>query len=283
MFIRHDKRQTAKSLSLGVRLGWYVLPYYRVEDGFLRGSLETDKKARIYAPAAFPRLATDFARMENGDESAVLGFAQRWGHLGYEKLLRRPVSQPFVCEEPLSWIWAHANGVRVCMELLSRLEGQDQQQLAAFVKTLSAPAIRLGGAKVSPAVAYGCRQDVTTTSVIGSGSPERAAQKIVELIINENLSGLSPELKWQEAEGGFSEGTRFSALIEVIYWHLSRHALQMIGLSRCKGCEHFFPKTHGRQLFCPPENRETESRCGRRYRMWVQRMRERTKRSVKGR
>src|SRR5687768_6883063 len=106
-----DVRRGRGALAFGFWNPWGVeaTEHYEVRDGHL---YYVGQPVRTYQPAEHPEVATEFAKLRDGDTEAVLAFARQWGHLGHDSL-RQIASETARYQrgpDPLDWIWAHARG-----------------------------------------------------------------------------------------------------------------------------------------------------------------------------
>jgi hypothetical protein len=257
---------------------------------------------RTYEPASFPEIVSDFANLNEGDGGAVEAFARRWGHLGYSALLpqaeRNPTNE--AVPEPLQWVWAHARGVRVCLDLLTYVRRGDSKRLDALLRSLQGPSARLLQEEAeawpkNPGEASALDGDNWPWLLCGvlheiqpwswrSGQklgPQLLAQGIIANIVSANLRGLSLDLhllprdaaeqaikQRRRRKGETREyflGFTFAPLILVIYWHVGRLAQQNASLGICEYCGKVFVRTDPRRRYCPvPAGlRGRESFCGR--------------------
>jgi hypothetical protein len=108
----------------GFAMQWPVREQYRITEGMLVGQ---GASKWTYAPMERRELRTELAKLQAGDERAVLRFAHRYGPLGYDRLLPDT-------GEPLAWIWAHALIIRVCLELTGLLDPGSEAALEDYVK-----------------------------------------------------------------------------------------------------------------------------------------------------
>ena len=131
-------------------------------------------------------------------------------------------------------------------------------------------------------------------------APDRVARQIVADIVSENISRLRQTLRLVDDPDRFGAERSarlklqysFTALIEVIYWHIARLAEQGDGVGVCQDeeCGEFFHRTYQKQLYCPeprdPKQADTrdgqqrgreQSRCMRRARARIARAKARTR------
>jgi hypothetical protein len=255
---------------------------YETRNGWLR---QLGPPARVYEPAEHRQVVTDLAKLHDGDENAVLAFADHWGRLGQGVLIAKASGVRDQPREPLDWIWAHARTVRLCLDLLNYLQKEDEQGLTDFLPTLQLPSPTPTLEDPIPPEAlpdpednwpggvYPWRSDIVNTwdwrgprrlALANGGGVVHLARNIVADIVSRQIGGLGWVLR--ETERGFALGFSFAALIEIVYWHIGRFAEELNSLGLCEACGNYFHKTHGKQQYCPASEDWAESRCGRRAR-----------------
>lgn len=273
---------------------WQVWSEYRIEAGVLRGGGEL---VRNYLPAAFPQIATDLAKLWEGDERSVLRFAHRWGGFGYKRLMfldeRIPwpeatmddsLAETMYGADPLHWIWAHARGVQLITSLTYYLNHDSHEDLKALIEAIHSRHMALLMSekrgtepditdkmmwKVPP---FGDRHLLKEYVYFGPSledpSPRSLARRIVLEIVNFNLPMVRHRLTtWKDSDKPILGQS--SGLLGTVYWHLAQMITEATGLARCEECGQFFPQMHGRQRFCPPDpsvGRDAESLCAKRAR-----------------
>lgn len=297
-----------------------VYSVYQIRNGVIFGS---GKVLRTYLPVATPQVVTDYANLPEGDESQLLAVAQRWGSLGYLRVtglddgvdvynLLRPGEHS---ADPLSWVWAHARGIRTCLKLadcirlrdVSALEetldsivverrefkqktsdgGQQSVTQIRFAEGFGYESYVLSGISLDKTVAL-WSADGGTTELSEVVSAEDYARVIIRWIVNLNLSLVQPKLVVERTDDGrevFSLGNG-GLLLGVVYWHLARLVAREAGYAQCEACKKFFIQKNPRQKYCPPsdyqrkKNPEARSLCEQKYN--VKRWRDRKRGAVNG-
>jgi hypothetical protein len=282
---------------------------YQITDGLLRATPEGYRRLRRqYFPMATPAVLSEFSRLTVGDEAGLVGFAARWGTLGYSAL--RGECTPdlrWTREEPVAWIWAHLVGIQVALKIHQLWRRQDLGGISQFLaERRRPPHAWLDGPDPNKLVAEGKfaeAQAAITRSIVpatqdeepeagafvvsaqgrnislhlypfDSVSPQRATWTILRGIINPNLSGVHAEIsRWA---GEMLEGElvvqAFEGLISVIY----RHLFEIVvggNVEDCRECGTPFKQTDARQRFCPPPSWARESACAMRFHKRQQRRR----------
>jgi hypothetical protein len=227
---------------------------YSVVDGVL---LESGPVSRAYFPGLSPQLVSEFAKLGEGDESKAMTFAASWGLLGrWSLIFNAPdLSAEARSEalgrgrgEPLTWLWAHVRGVRVCLNLLGYLQSSNFDGLNRYMQTLSA------ADGTYPQFIFGRRYGIDSFVWIGEGAPEAIAADAICTVVSSNLAhiGVSLEPIYVEGKTGFQIGQQINTLAEYIYWHLAKLAAASGELARCRACGALFERKDARQEFCPP-------------------------------
>ncbi len=213
------------------------------------------KAPHLYSPSTRLELPGELAKLERGNKKAVIKFADTYGLLGYSNLLPtkefagRPVS------DPVEWIWSHAETVQLALTLKDVLDQEDAEGLERTLKKLEHRRL-----KHQPFfVTFAARGNVRSCSFFPPSSHRRLAASILETIVNENISGIHPEIAWDETRGIFVQYSSFSTLIEAVYWHLS-NVMSGGRVTRCETCGGRFIQTDRRQRFCPTGTKQ-ESPC----------------------
>lgn len=233
----------------------------------LRGDLIYPGRQRrpSYAPAAHRELAQKFSKLDGASDQEIMRFIGTWGHLGYSHLGSTPdVTQ--LEADPIDWIRDHAHGVKTCFELLEHLDPQNVRhgRLKEYVDSLSATDPR--GRRVSPAVRSGIRSGREILIAPPSQTAAAQAADLLSRLISKNTSGVSIGIG-----NDFEERYQFTALIEMVWWHLMKVAKDRLAIARCLACDSPFERTHLSQKYCPPSGPSKESTCGRSHRARTQR------------
>jgi hypothetical protein len=289
---------------------------YEIKDGLLGPTAEGFRNfKRQYFPIATPAVLSEFSRLTIGDEVGLVGFASRWGVLGYGALpgLRSRDLQ-WTRDEPVAWIWAHLAGIQLALRLHQLWRREDTNSISQLLAEKGRPPMEwLGGADPHALIGKGKfaeAQAVIVRSVAppthddepDSGayvvsaqglnvslhryywydgeSPRRTTWAILRGIVNPNLRGVHAEIsRWAgEIPQGELVTQAFEGLVSVIY----RHLFEIIvggNVEDCRECGTPFKQTDGRQRFCPPPSWARESQCAMRYHKREQRRQEKEKRA----
>jgi len=156
----------------------------------------------------------------------------------------------------VKWIEAHARTVDTILTLKHALEEPGEEKLGQLRDFLRK---EKGGPFAEEGRVFG-----TTVSYIDwPQNPRRVALDIIRDLINRNIRGISWQLQIEGTKLGPT--LHFSALIQVVYWHLAELVRIPAAVKRCKECDRIFLAENPRAEFCPPENGATISRCRSRY------------------
>lgn len=209
-----------------------------------------------YTPSEHPELMAAIQKIKPDDRDSALAFVHTWGLLGRDHLVSLQD-----CEggDPLWWIWAHARTIHWCLEATHALKTGDDGEIP-----LPGP-----DDEPFPVAVQGRVQDLGWEVWDPRIPPSRqiALRELLGNIVNQNISGMRRVLR-ADKTGNVQSYFVFSALIEMIYWHLA----DKIGggqIHQCEAddCEAFFFQRDPRQRFCLPEPGKNESACSRRQRM----------------
>lgn len=232
---------------------------------------EPDNPCISYEPADHPQMVADFARIESGDEQAAVDFAGRWGPLG-SVLIGAPDALPIEsCSDELPWIYAHASRVRWCLEIAHQLYFGLEADLARTIRSFcQATGGRAGqyarASQVSIRIAVGDRDLVHQVEVAGFDQWADLARAVFQALINPVIEDIHPRL---DVSTVGADDDRlvvrywYDALIQVIYLHLANIVADKEGIDCCEYCGNFFLPSRKGQRYCPPQEMESESRCGR--------------------
>jgi len=241
---------------------WEVLRDYRIEDGHLKGHRGVQ---RIYYPLSEPDVLLDFQRvvpMESVSRqgNSILSFARKWGGLGFwERSPHHPKGNALTVDS-LRWIEEQLTEVRMVLAVLLELRDEEGQHLRSDL------AEGWLGFKWPPAVQevmqkriQEFQRDVPQTI---SGCLDFANDTVRKNIKDIRLSS-TPDYESGKLEQSFS----FTALMEVIWWHVFQLAQARI-LKRCPECSSVFGATRPNQEYCPPssDSKGVQSQCYLRFR-----------------
>lgn len=248
-----------------------VFDHYVIQEGMVlpQGAIRTR-----YHPETCPALPQQLARVSRGDTAAALAFVRTYGLLGYAQVATAVGRQAHrdALGDPLTWIWAHAETVALCLLLTYGLQTGDEAMLqhGLHAVQLPQPPHADGGPRlIVPAVWDQPRVHVCWPSPLHTPEDWRTyARAIRREIVNAHLLGVRPHL----VDGGATDqpSCQFQALLAVVYWHLLQIAAQGT-VQRCAeaSCRAFFVPTRRTQRFCPPEAPARHSRCA--VRAWRRR------------
>lgn len=260
---------------------WTVYTGYTVRSGVIVVADESER--RMYTPLEAPvtpatagpaALVLDFARVRPGDEASALAFTRKWGELGWRHAVIPAQG------DPLLWLWAHAHGVRIALDLAELLKRDDDGDLSDYLAAIDNRArgltraalranalLQAGGETRQPAalasvlftrarrrsprrrrgvtVVFGDRYEIGG-GYVGARSARETARALLAAIINGNLPDAHLELD-RSSRLSWS----FTSLIGPLYRHLA-DLVTTERLVQCRYCHTPFRPEHGRQRYCPP-------------------------------
>lgn len=290
------KPEPAKSRALGITTGWMVEADYTIEQVMGRGKrvavlkplLSAEGKTHIYTPASRAELPSAVAKLQRGDEAAIIRFAKIYGMFGFNEILPENSKLNATFGDPLAWIWSHAETLRLCLDLKEMLDCERDDSLRNRLLSLT-PSDMKHQKHPSPFLKFSAGAGVVQQffSPVSKEDDKNVVRhltgKILATIVSKNISGIFPEMAWLESRQTFAQYFHCTALIEMAYWHVA-NALRGVRVRRCErpGCGGAFIQTDGRQRFCPgDQDNKLESPCAVLAR--VQRFRQRIQaRSKKG-
>ena len=277
---RDAEQEVPYSQPLALRGSWEVREHYAIEDGVLVGSGEVQS---LYFPVSKPEILQDFqrlrARLDGTDaEKAILAFARRWGSLGYSELQAETTDKPASGEyglfpptnDPIDWFMVHSRSVRLAAALLGLARGdfRDRPTTQHYVP--------------NPLV-FAARERLLEWDYIGNplltpSGTGNTLLSIVDQMVRRNVSGIHIEPTPRFESNKLEAVLEFTALIEVIWWHVLKLGESPI-LKACPGCDSIFPATRTNQVYCPIPSYSsgTVSPCSARLRMRAYRETKRTK------
>ena len=107
---------------------------YVLDSGFVRIAGEFK---RAYYPMTAVRLPGELRRLVPGDVDGLLAFVKRWGLLGFTALVEsQAASNADSPGDPANWIWAHANGIRIALDLIQLLAVNSSDDLIDYLGKL---------------------------------------------------------------------------------------------------------------------------------------------------
>jgi hypothetical protein len=242
----------------GVLATGVVYGTYAVERQFV--VLTRQGQPRTYSPYLHAKDLVEALRSlayasedEIGAETAA--FANGFGFLGWGLLTKKRKRR---LREPIRWIRAHANTIRLIIEGAALLhEGRDVGE--PELNDLLGKDLAIGGTLF--------RFNNRNWARIVYPRRVQLRQWIAHFL-SENLAGVSRRVFLDQ--GRFDPSFLFTAPIQAAYWHLadvlSRRRPEFV---RCLVCQKVFVRTDKRQRFCPKilaPGEHGESRCGGWYR-----------------
>src|SRR5215510_8461602 len=177
-----------------------------------------------YHPETSPALPQQLARLSRGETAATLAFVRTYGLLGYAQVAaavghRAHSDAP---GDPLSWIWAHAETVALCLLLTYGLQTGDAATLQHGLRAVHLPQpphAEEGPRLIVPAVWDQPRVHVCWPSPLHTPEDWRTYSRAMRReVLNAHLLGICPQL----VDGGATDrpSCQFQALLVMVYWHL---------------------------------------------------------------
>ena len=245
---------------------WPVASDNIIKDGYVISLGDTDSSR--YLPMARPELPGQFAKLSGGTEEDVLDFVRLYGLPGYNRAFRFPLEVISAHElrlyddkapgDPLSWVFAHADAVNLVLQLADALN--TPHKLETIIGRLLVE--EEGSVRLSYKAPYrGQALPGRVTTVFDTY--EAAAHRIITLILNSNLEGVSKEIIYEYQDDGKIGPTalfQFQNLLDCIYW-LAAEAVVGKKVRTCGFCGKAFIAPNERTVYCPPLLWESVSRC----------------------
>lgn len=254
-------------------LTWPVLAGYQAASGRLLGLLEPNeatKKASgyIYDAAKEPWMALEFARVnwptreqnsDHGSEPAeeriksFVAFCAKYGALRKPtESIQSPPDTVDLCS--IEWALVHAAALDTILTLNGALATAQLEIVDCQLDAMAA-CDRIGGSVSGPA-----GQDLAKLDL---DLPPRENRKervdlITAMLLNPNLGGI------RMVKGG-QQHVAFQALYELLHSQVAVWCARAT-FGQCDGCGGFFPRSDGRQKYCPALLGQKESRCAMRDR-----------------
>lgn len=201
------------------------------------------EQLRRYDLLKHPAIVSALAKLEVGSASAAIAFTNAWGFLAPALADGRQSTSGSA-----SWLWGHAESLRVLFSLSDLLGRAADHELKDFLARLPGRhLLRPDELDVLPyfdiATPSGYRLFSASTT-----SASAIAQEIVNIILAENLSGRRHQWRWQGTR--LEQEISYESPIVVVYEHAA-NAIASGKARRCEYCQGWFVKDDPRQRFCP--------------------------------
>ena len=177
----------------------------------------------------------------------MLDFVWRYGLLGYSRAWRmeeRPGARlregghgqgdPTIHGDPVPWVLAHAQTVRLLLDLMGRLD--EHAALRGFLETLEVQREGQADAYVYRAAHRGYLDPKEWHSARRDRQPRDVALHFIENILNQNLTGVSRASIVEPQDNGHQGLTSLFEprnLLDAIYWQLADAAAIGNRVRRC--------------------------------------------------
>jgi hypothetical protein len=242
---------------------WGVARSYEVRDRLL---VAVGPEVRGYDPLVKSELPIKLADLHLGKISP-LAFTLRYGFLGYDSLV--PIKKR-LGGDPIEWIRAHALTVFVALELMGRMQAEDDPYpLMDFLKRIPkgrygflAEQKDLDFSRLPRSLDFAIRtHSRQKTRVPPVRLCEALAKRVVQDLVNPNIARIRRQLTMSSA-GQIHSVFRFDAMVQCAYWQIANQLESGGGIRRCEYCGRFFVASHPNERFCPPSGSARRSKCG---------------------
>ncbi len=205
---------------------------------------------------ADPDLPSAFAKLADGDESAICDFFVRYGLLGFmhyvdvQEAERRGVYDPKKPGEPVRWVLTHSKNVEMILRLVAELDHPTELKKIICSMTVS----ESGVASVEWRAP---RRGTCAVSTVSEhvGDCRSTAVTIAANALRQNLGGTQRSVSTQKTDDGWRLKTEFipRTLLDWIYWLLADAVTaQRVRICANARCKRPFIVTHERETYCPP-------------------------------
>ncbi len=253
---------------------------------------------RTYFPILYRGLPFEIAKLDKGNERAVLAFVSIWGMLGKERVYMHDQGQSFLPwshpdsevlrntgkaaiesarpkdveaeeYESLDWIWGHAHGINWILSVYEDLRKGNKEEVTDAVERLpraESSAYRL----LECSIAW----DGPISYEIAVPIDMAAVEKMIRIIINHNLRGVTRLVTGhRKPDGRRAMYWDFRALVQYAYWHVANlfdgapededraNTSAKPVVASCEECSAMFLRVDKRQRFCAALPGRKQSRC----------------------
>ena len=254
---------------------WPVRGNYYIDDGEIVGTGPVT--GHVY-PAEAPEVLQEFMRLFSAFDTAseagmILSFCQRWGHLGHSELLiandtgtdaaaiTSGLGEPGTGTDPVGWVKDHVVAAYLASTLLAVVKNEPDANLIDALAQIPRPLVFPAG---SDYFSWHYLDDPQ----LGPEGTRKLLLAAATQLIGPNVAGIHiiPQVDDEAMQVGTT--LRFTALIEVIWWHVLKLA-ESPKLRVCQECRSVFAPKRTNQVYCPPPaySRGEESLCAVRQRM----------------
>ena len=268
-------REVPGAQPLEVSGSWPIRQSYDMDGGEIVG---TGPVISHSYPAESPEVLQDFLRLFSAfdtpsETGAILSFCERWGHLGHSELLiandtgtdaatiTSGLGEPGTGTDPVRWVKDHVVASYLASTLLAVVKNEPDGNLLGALAQIPRPLVFPAG---SDYFSWNYLDDPLL-------EPEGAKKLLLSAatqLIQPNVAGIHivPQVDNEAMQVGTT--LRFTALIEVIWWHVLKLA-ESPKLRICRECRSVFAPRRANQFYCPPPSysRGEESLCAVRQRM----------------
>ena len=254
---------------------WPIRQSYHMDGGDIVG---TGPVTNHVYPAEASELLQEFMRLFSAFDTAseagmILSFCQRWGHLGHSELLiandtgtdaaaiTSGLGEPGTGTDPVGWVKDHVVAAYLASTLLAVVKNEPDANLIDALAQIPRPLVFPAG---SDYFSWHYLDDPQ----LGPEGTRKLLLSAATQLIGPNVAGIHivPQVDDEAMQVGTT--LRFTALIEVIWWHVLKLA-ESPKLRVCQECRSVFAPKRTNQVYCPPPaySRGEESLCAVRQRM----------------
>ena len=266
-------RKVLGAQPLEVSGSWPIRQAYNMDGGEIVG---TGPVSSHSYPAEAPEILQEFLRLFSAfdtpsETGAILSFCERWGGLGYSELRRaegiksgstaRTSESRERVADPVTWVKAHVVASYLAATLLAVVKNEPDANLIDALAQIPRPLVFPAG---SDYFSWHYLDDPQ----LGPEGTRKLLLSAATQLIGPNVAGIHivPQVDDEAMQVGTT--LRFTALIEVIWWHVLKLA-ESPKLRVCQECRSVFAPKRTNQVYCPPPaySRGEESLCAVRQRM----------------
>ena len=260
---------------LEVSGSWPIRQSYDMDDGEIVG---TGPVRSHSFPAEAPEVLQEFLRLFSAfdtpsETGAILSFCERWGRLGHSELLiangtgtdaatiSSGLAEPGTGSDPVGWVKNHVVASYLASTLLAVVKNEPDGNLLGALAQIPRPLVFPAG---SDYFSWNYLDDPQ----LGPEGTRKLLITAATQLIGPNVAGIHIVPKLDNEAMQVSTTLGFTALIEVIWWHVLKLG-ESPKLRICQECRSVFAPRRANQVYCPPPSysRGEESLCATRQRM----------------
>ena len=254
---------------------WPIRQAYNMDGGEIVG---TGPVISHSYPAESPEVIQEFLRLFSAfdtpsETGAILSFCERWGRLGHSELLiandtgtdaatiTSGLGEPGTETDPVGWVKDHVVAAYLAATLLAVVKNEPDANLIDALAQIPRPLVFPAG---SDYFSWNYLDDPQ----LGPEGTRKLLITAATQLIGPNVAGIHIVPKLDNEAMQVSTTLGFTALIEVIWWHVLKLG-ESPKLRICQECRSVFAPRRANQVYCPPPSysRGEESLCATRQRM----------------